>query len=410
MIRKIKKKIFYILLSLTALLIWGSGIYYGQYINDYYQSVGVRIKDDKVTKKVILRALENESKKGTKKIPLVTAWNRIEGEVIGNRELSTNTSINLIEVYGDIKQVYPMELMEGSLLNPDDYEGCVIDETVAYQLFRTREVVGNFITYMNKQYYIRGIIKSMEPVFFIQIIDDEKAYSNLELVYKDKENGELLAIDFIMQNELASSYTVVEGCFYGKLLELFTRLPAWCIGFYLLIQIVKSMWKRRTLPLQVLSLLICLIIAWFVLKWLMELHIYVPERLIPTKWSNFSFWIKKYTTFRNKMEQIAYLKPVPKDMILLRYITRSIRYTLISIVGMIVFITHKSIFLKDGNGIRISIYIVVLECITILLLFKTGKVYQLTRGYLYMLPLFVITVELVDKGYRMLISFNSESN
>jgi hypothetical protein len=386
-----------------ALMIWGSGIYYGQYVTEYYQSVSIRIKEGKVTKKAILRALENESVKGTKKIPSVTAWNRMEGENIENRGLSTSILVNVIEVYGDMKQAYPMELIEGSLLNTDDYQGCIIDEEVAYELYRTRNVIGNSITYENKQYNIRGIMKSMEPTFLIQISNDDNAYSNLELVYKDKENGEQLALDFIMQNDLASSYTIIEGCFYANILELLYQLPAWFLGFYMLWQIVKAIWKRRTLPIQVLILFVCLIVSWFLLKWLMEFRIYIPERLIPTKWSNFSFWTKKYTSFRNQMKQIAYLTPVPKDMILFKYITRCIQSILITLVSMIVFTTHKNLFLEKSSGIKMSLLIILLECVTMVLLFKTGKEFQVTKGYLCMLPLFVIMEDYVNRGRELLL-------
>lgn len=294
-----------------------------------------------------------------------------------------------------------MKFISGSLPNPEDYEGCVIDENVAYELFGTSRVVGNFLTYQGKKYCIRGIIISKEPIFMIHIYNKEHAYSNLELVYEDKGDGKQLVNDFMVQNALADDYTMVEGCFYAKMLELLYRIPAWFLGFYLLYQLLKCIWKRRTLPLQVLVLLIGFVALWCVLNYLMEFQVYIPERMIPTKWSDFSFWTEKYTAFQDVLKQITYLTPVPKDVILIEYTKRCIYYILISLVCMIVFVTHRKGFLGENSGIMMSLLAIVMECAAILILFKTGKVFSFTRGYFCMIPFYIMSFDFKKRGQEL---------
>ncbi|WP_313134043.1 ABC transporter permease [Anaerocolumna sp.] len=397
-IKKVKKRLFFILLSLAALIIWGSGIYYGQYINEHYQSVSIRMKEEKVSEQALRTALKYEEIKNPENIPHISAWNHLEEQIIENKVLAVSYKARLIEVYGDIKQVYPMKLTKGNLLTPDDYEGCMIDQGAAYKLFGSIDPVGNVITYKNKQYYIRGIIKSPEPVFFIQINDIRHTYANIELVYVDKENGQELADAFVTQNNLASSYTILEGCFYAGILARFYKIPVWFLGLYMMYQILRVIWKRRTLPLQVFVLLLGLISVWMGVKWLLEFQLYIPERLIPTKWSDFSFWVERYKEFQNQIKQMAYLTPTIKDSTFINYSKKCIYYTLISLGGIWVFATHIRFILSKSSGFSLSIFSVILECGAIFILYTTGKMFSPGNGYFYMIPIFIITVDFANKG------------
>ncbi len=397
-IKKLKKRLFFILLSLAALIIWGSGIYYGQYINEHYQSISIRMKEEKVSQRALRTALEYEEIKNPENIPHISAWNQLEEQIIENKVLAVSYKARLIEVYGDIKQVYSMKLTKGNLLTPDDYEGCMIDQGAAYKLFGRIDPVGNVITYKNKQYYIRGIVKSPEPIFFIQINDIRHTYSNIELVYEDKENGQELADAFMTQNNLASSYTILEGCFYAGILARVYKIPTWFLGFYMMYRILRSVWKRRTLPLQVFVLLLGLISVWMVLKYLLEFQFYIPERLIPTKWSDFSFWVERYKEFQEQIKQMAYLTPTIKDSIFISYSKKCIYYTLISLIGIWVFATHIRFILRKTGGFFLPIFSVILECGAIFILYTTGKVFSPGNGYFYTIPIFIIAADLVNKG------------
>jgi hypothetical protein len=356
------------------------------------------MKEERVSEQALRTAIEYEKVKNSIKIPHISAWNRLEEQIIENKVLAIAFKAQLIEVYGDIKQVYPMKLTKGNLLTPEDYEGCMIDQRVAYKLFGTVDPVGNAITYRNKQYYIRGIIKSPEPVFFIQINDIRHTYTNIELVYEDKENGQELADAFMTQNNLAGSYTILEGCFYAGILDRFYKIPAWFLGLYMMYQILRAIWKRRTLPLQVFVLLLGFISVWMVLKYLLEFQFYIPERLIPTKWSDFSFWVERYIEFQKQIKQMAYLTPTIKDSIFISYSKKCIYYTLISFGGIWVFATHIRFILSKAGGFSLSIFSAILECGAIFILYTTGKIFSAGSSYFYMIPIFIIAEDFVYKG------------
>lgn len=266
--------------------------------------------------------------------PSISAWNCLEEQTITNKELSLSYKVYLIEVYGDVKWVYPMELTAGNLINPNDYKGCIIDRETAYQLFGTVDPIGNCISYGNEYFYVRGIIRSPKPIFFRQIHDKKHTYSNLELVYGGDVDGYELAKGFIMQNNLTDSYIIIDGSFYGKVFNSLYKVPGWFLCFYVLYQILRAIWKRRTIPLQVLILSLGFLTVWIVLKRLLDFRISIPQYLIPTKWSDFSFWTGRYKELHNQIDQIAYQTPVIKDILFVRCAKRCMVYILVSLTCM----------------------------------------------------------------------------
>lgn len=377
------------------LIFWGNGMYYGQFIKNNYQSVSIRIHGEGVPLRIIERAVDNEVMKNTSRIPTITAWNCLIEQQVKNTVLSTSAKTRLLEVCGDMRQVYPMELVRGIIPIKDDSNGCLVDNNTAYELFQSLDVIGNILTYQGKEYCIRGIINTQERLVIIPKVGENHSYMNLELVYEDKENGEQLANEFIVQNSLASSYTVIDACFYSGIIGLFYLLPAWILGLYLLLIMVKSIWKRRTLQIQFILYLIIFLVAWKGIRWVMDFQFSLPDRLIPTRWSDFDFWIRKYQDIYDQMKEFVYLIPVPKDIFLSRYAKRCIFYTLISTICSICFIANRKSLWKEKDLLSSCLICFILEGAVALILYYTGRIFMISRGYLFMLPLFMVVDTMV---------------
>ncbi len=394
---KIKSNIRYTVILLTTLIFWGSGMYYGQFIKNNYQSVSIRIHGEGVPLRTIERAVDNEVMKDANRIPTVTAWNCLIDQQVKNTVLSTTAKTRLLEVCGDMSQVYPMELVSGIIPVKDDSNGCLLDRNTAYELFQSSDVIGNILTYQEKEYCIRGIIDTEERLIIIPKVGSNHSYLNLELVYEDKENGEQLANEFIVQNALASSYTVLDACFYSEIIGLFYLFPAWILGLYLLFIMLKSIWERRTLPIQLIVYLIIFLVAWEGIRWVMDFQLSLPDRLIPTRWSDFDFWTRKYREQLEHWKDFAYLIPLPKDIFFFRFARRCVFYSLISTATSMFYIAHRKKLMKDCNLLYSVIVCFLLEGVAVLILYYAGRIFTITRGYLFMLPLFLIVITIRTK-------------
>lgn len=345
-----RKKFKIMIMFILILISWGCSVYLERFAMQNYSGVSVRLEGEGVLQGELENAVKQEQSKedsGDEASVQVTAWSRGSRITIKNTNLNTSAQTRVIQVYGSMAKVCPMKLLYGNFCYEEDMQGCVIDEKTAYDLFRNKNVVGNSITYNSKQYIIRGVVKSKEQM--VLILDNKKntSFSNLELLFSDMENQEESAKNFITNYQLSSGYmTIVEGNFYAKLLHNTVLLPAIVIWGYFLILAGSQAFKRRTIPLQCifyLSLFLFISILLFNNK---QLQFYYPDRLIPTRWSDFNFWGRVFTEWKNKLYDFSYLLPLPKDKILKNTIILCNLMSALTIVQLLVFIP----FLKEKSN------------------------------------------------------------
>ncbi|MBE5967481.1 MAG: ABC transporter permease [Lachnospiraceae bacterium] len=387
----IKQNICFFLLFTAVYLLWGTAVYYGQYVVEHYQSVSIRMKGGTVSQRELMQMVEQEKENKNQEFAGISAWNQVENQSLESDRLGTKAEVRLIEVYGVIEKVYPVELISGYTPAADDAEGCLIDEATAYKLFRTADSVGNALVYKNKTFYVRGILRCSEEVCLIIPGSEEKNYSNLELTFTDGDNRGQLAADLMRQYGSTGGYTLIDGYLIAKSLSLVYRLPAWLLGFILLYDLLAVLWKRRRIPLQVIALVLIIVCLWPLLFWMMEYEFYLPQQLIPTKWSDFSFWSRKYAAFLEWKEAMAYIIPSYRDVLLKKDIRGCLLRIVAAATGMFVLVLHeRRLFFKHRQSGSILL-IALLECAALSLLFAFGKMFIIPRAYLGM-PVFYMLV------------------
>ncbi len=274
-----------------------------------YQGLSVRMYG-RTTQEALFRAV---SENADESILRVSAWTRNETlETINNEALETSAHVRRIAVYGDMRDVCPMELLYGGFPAMVDEAGCVIDVDTAWSLFRNKDVIGADVRIGDKSYIIRGVVRAKEGMILFR---NEKAeYENLEIACSNVEEAGRLVTTFLYRYSLAAEYTVVENGFYGKLAAGLSGLPGWTIGAAILLALLKQAWKRRSVPLQLILFCLALAGIFYLLKWLLAFHIYWPDRFLPTRWSDFTFWPELAKAQTDYFESLSFLQPVPKDM------------------------------------------------------------------------------------------------
>jgi hypothetical protein len=360
---------------------------YESYIEEHYSSVSIRLKSESVNRRLLIQADKNEQQEGNAERVGITAWNSLEDMELGCEGLGTIAKANRIEVYGDMSKVYPIRLVYGNVVAADENEGCLIDEATAYELFHTVNAVGNRLTYADRKYCVRGILKSYEPVIIIESSEEDIAYSNLELTFVDQENAEQLAEEFLRKYGIANQYTVIDGYLFTRSLTLIVRLPAWLLGFFLIYDLLSILYRQRRFPFHVIALVLILMILWPILSWMMEFELFLPEQLIPTKWSDFAFWSNKYRDIKSWMKDFSYIMPHYKDVIFKQYVRQCLFCTATATIGMAALIIHERILYLGNKRAGSFVLIALLECGVIYLLFMTGSIFRLPRAYLGM-PIF----------------------
>ncbi len=313
----IKWMIRFIIITFLILL-WASSMYDCRILKEQYnKAVSVRIQGEGISEKSLRTALKNEVLKKSQLLEL-TMWNQVNKVEVMSKDLMNKASAKLYEVSGDSSQVCPMEFIAGARVIDGDYKGCVIDEETAYSLFGTKYAVGNTIVVQNRTYYVRGVIKASIEMLIIQIEDEQNKYNNLEFICNDIEKGNELINYFFVQNGLEAKYIIIESAFYTKIAEIISIIPVCIVGIVLLMKSIVELKKQRKSSLIVLMYIFAEIFIFIAILWMLGLKPYWPERLIPSKWSDFNFWVNKYNDIKDFIKATTYIMPVPKDVILLQ--------------------------------------------------------------------------------------------
>lgn len=242
----------------------------------------------------------------------VTAWKQEENTVLTDGELGRRATALFIKVWGAMEDVLPAEMIAGSFCMPEDEKGCVLDEETAYQLFGTAKAVGNRVFIEGKTFIIRGVAKISTPVVMILEKGRKAEFKYLEIRNKESSRE-------ILDEE---GSTAIEGPFYLGLLNRLLYLPLWILllqGVYQAAWQIKRAWQRRK---RSAFLWIFLLIAggaavFFALRetWLL-FPFYLPDRYIPSRWSDFEFWTIKWKELEKLRQQLLYLHPCLKDVML----------------------------------------------------------------------------------------------
>ena len=350
-----KVKLFCCVAAVLTLLIWLRSLYMADGIKQLYRTVSIRIHGTGVDAGSLDRAVANEMEK-KQEAPEVTAWNPGGSKTVTNRNLMRKTKIPVIYVRGDMQSAAPVTLAAGSYAYAEDEEGCVIDTESAWLLFGTSDAAGNPVMIEEERYLVRGVVRSDQPVIMIQDTKDTARFTNLELKYQDTEWGQKYGEEFIYQNGLADQYTIVDGSFWGKLVNWMVRLPLWIAVF-----IIMSSWgikkcfdtgnrlgKSRGLEPYTGYLLaagFCILLTGFLIRFWGS-PFYIPARWIPDQWSDFEYWSGLYKTIGEEWRTIRYLAPNLKDVVLVD----SMRQCFWETVLVSIYMITASIFYRAGRS------------------------------------------------------------
>ena len=259
-------------------------------LRQQYDSVGVWLKDG-VTKKYLITCLEKEMKERTCKLNEITAYTQKEGtvKVAG---IGTLVITNCFSVYGDIQHITPMTLIAGNLLVVGDDYGCVLTKDLAYELFQSIDVLELSIMIGDRTYVVRGIVEAKVEGIFLEEAEESISFLNLEMKFSE-DNGGYYAKQFCGIYGLGDNTMLEENYLVMTWSNVY-----WLPMLLLLLCLLHSMFgqiKRFTssfwihIGFALLGVFIIIMIG--------NHALYVSDRWIPTRWSDFSHYKEVISDF-----------------------------------------------------------------------------------------------------------------
>lgn len=219
-------------------------------------------------------------------LPPLVLWQRQEAQLVSGY-LNRQTTLQAVTYLGAADRLYVPEFLQGTW--PTESWGCVIDETVAHAIFGSDQVLGQSLQWGASTYHITGIVADGGGVGYFPTTDgDDTAMSHLLLDLTQTGTG-VFGAELVLQQLNISAASCFDLGLWVWLLQAAERLPVFMLWVDLSIAAV-SLHRRmgRLSLLTCASSAGCLTAA--ALLWKLGKFPSLPARLLPSRWSDFTFW------------------------------------------------------------------------------------------------------------------------
>lgn len=210
-----------------------------------------------------------------------------------NPGLNREVSIKFIETAGDMNRIYPNRLCEGSLVSASDSSGCVVSTGLAEKLYSSHQIIGEVLLCREKNYIVRGLIKTSEFVCMVQGEKNTK-YSHLWISSQKISASEVMN----MLSGMVSAEPKVksEGDLYVGIAGILVMLPF--LLLYILLMLGSRRWYRDRYWRPWIKDLWQLLFAVFFpagIALILVLGLHFSDDYLPPSWSDLSFWGKLFS-------------------------------------------------------------------------------------------------------------------
>ncbi len=275
---KIKRRLILIVCAFFFLIFTSCNLYYQKYIVRNLSSVSARYNKEAVSLKPISKLLNNME---ATDIPIITLWNRRRKELIQNGLTDLAFLSNVIEVNG----------------------------------------MNNKERWNNREYIVRGVAKAADTMMLIQITDLDHLYSNIEAQFPHKsasygiDNAAYRLEKLLIESGLDHPDAMIDGEVTAWLLNILSHLPIWVIGFGLAFLLIRSALEMsQSVILRSLYGIGAILIIAIMVK-LADFRLQIPNQFIPTRWSDFNFYVDKFSDIKNSIDRINTAIHMPKDIL-----------------------------------------------------------------------------------------------
>lgn len=201
-------------------------------------------------------------------------WGEETGEMVLCKETGQVCRLRQIFTEGNTEL-----LMVGTSLLSWQQGSCYLDQETAKELFGTGQAEGQIVWSGEKSYTVRGTFESADHFMLSSPSEKEEAFFACSLEFADSGNLKEGAQQFLMRNGLTGS--VAELTFLESLIRNLLLIFPTVLAVRLVWICLEKKKKYYLLPAGTVAAMAF---------WLLAAKLSLPADLIPTRWSDFSFW------------------------------------------------------------------------------------------------------------------------
>lgn len=317
------------LLATLTLISWLGASFLAQHAGELSHGAVIRWKaGGGISPVQLLRAERYAREDGGAAVPAAALWREHrEGYVEGGAG-RCSTSAAVLELFGDGGEVWPAAFRYGNYPARGDETGCAVDEAAADALWGSARVVGQAVLWKGKTYYVRGVMKGSGGLLLGQGGEDAEPWPNLLL-------------RLFQRGRALTAAPLLLVCY----------LPPALLGAGTVLWYAGAPWS-------------------------------VPERFIPTRWSDFEFWVRLFSGGMEKLRGYLTLAAVQRD---LRYGALAAGCALLSLTALAL-----AVLAAERAGVRTERVLAVRACAVWALTFGIALVFAPFGGVKVERPLWLL--------------------
>lgn len=309
------KKKWYLIGQGAVLILWCICFYNGKIMMEQYNTVSARFFECNVEQQTLERIIRDsrEQDKDEEVLPLLAAYKRASFTSIGLPDAKNSILAAGTEVFGDMSLVMPFHFIDGNVTGSGDYKGCILSQKAAYQLFGSGNAVGLEVVYQDKSYIVRGVFESKEAMIFVRNQEKSAVYDCVELRFRNMENAGYCGDEFLQKNGITGTRVIIDSELLENILKIFYLLtPCLIIAFISADTVTltgrfSSRASRGAVGAAAMILFVIILISLF------QFDLQLSESLIPTKWSDFDFYVNTGKNIAEGFKNLNQMTPQIKE-------------------------------------------------------------------------------------------------
>ena len=224
------------------------------------------------------------------------AFQQAESQLImGGIEGSRNSKVSMLLFHGMPDSIAHFPMAAGRMPAYGENSVCALDKNTAFKLFSSVDVVGSNVNYDGNDWMIVGILDIDEPVL-IAPGTAETVYNHFAVDHRET----LETLVSALSGE-ANPFSL-SGVETARLLWILCGFP-WVI---IILTGIRKMRKRSEIWKVISNVSFCTALLGMVIA----LMICIPIRLLPTRWSDLSFYGEQIRAFRARPRSVPTIRDV----------------------------------------------------------------------------------------------------
>ena len=254
-----------------------------------------------------------------------TFWHEVRSSVAGD---FSKSDAKCIYYNGNASLVWAADYLSGTTPGVTDGLGCTVSSALAWKLWGSFDIIGKTVEVDGVSRTIRGVFKGDDLVALLSIRDEDKSqsYTGVELSGGPSSPSRDDVVSFTMVSGLGAPDNILKAtpAFLAGILSALPLLGLAVYGFALLIGSLKKY------PATLRWALILTFIAFaLMLPILLDA---LPDWIIPTRWSDFSFWGSLAGRIGDDLKEYLAVEPRLRDVV---YKTLIIKQVVVAFMGII---------------------------------------------------------------------------